>query len=216
MDTSGRVVAHLTAGTVRVLFLNEPSRNRQLEAPRGSSRLTLSPGGKWVAAGHWRGNQVSVWNTETGELGASLLRGSSSANVLFSPDSKWLVTGTSQDYRLWSVPSWREASKVERPPHFSNLPGRLAINADGTILAAVMDQRSVRFFHVGSGDVVATFESDEPLAIAALHFSPNRELFAAATNANQILIWDLGRIGNEMRRLKLDTPREQPRQAEIK
>jgi eukaryotic-like serine/threonine-protein kinase len=216
MDTSGRVVAHLTAGTVRVLVLNEPSRNRQFEAPRGSSRLTLSPGGKWVAAGHWRGNQVSVWNTETGELGASLLPGSSSAIVLFSPDSKWLVTGTSQDYRLWSVPSWREASKVERPPHFSNLPGRLAINADGTILAAVMDQRSVRFFHVGAGDVVATFESDEPLAIAALHFSPNRELFAAATNANQILIWDLGRIGNEMRRLKLDTPREQPRQAEIK
>jgi eukaryotic-like serine/threonine-protein kinase len=145
-----------------------------------------------------------------------LLPGSSTATALFSPDSKWLVTGTSHDYRLWSVPSWREASKIERPPRFSNLPGRMAICADGTILAAVMDQRSVRLFRVGSGDFVATFESDEPQAITALCFSPNRELFAAATHANQIQIWDLGRIRNELRRLKLDTPREQPLQAETK
>jgi serine/threonine protein kinase/WD40 repeat protein len=216
IDTSGHVVAHLTAGTVRILFLNEPARNRQLEAPRGSSRLTLSPDAKWVAAGSWRGNQVSVWNTQTGELVASLLPGSSAATVLFSPDSKWLVTGTSQDYRLWSVPSWREASKIERPPHFSNLPGRIVVSADGTILAAVMDQRSVRFFRVGSGDVVATFESDEPQSITALRFSPNRELFAVSTHANQIQIWNLERIRNELRHLKLDTPREQPHQAEIK
>jgi eukaryotic-like serine/threonine-protein kinase len=216
MDTSGRVVAHLTAGTVSVLFLKEPSRNRQLEASRGSSQLALSPGGEWVAAGHWRGNQVSVWNTQSGELGTSLLRGSSTASAIFSPDSKWLVTGTSQDYRLWSVPSWREASKIERPPRFSNLPGRMAISADGTILAAVMDQRSVRLFRIGSGDVVATFESDEPQSITALCFSPNRELFAAATHANQIQIWDLGRIRNELRRVKLDTPREQPRHAETR
>jgi WD40 repeat protein len=203
IDAHGRVKAVAEDGRIRI-FAGDAISKRYLPGFQGMARLDVSPGGEWIAMGNWRGNRTEVWDVRTGREVATLLPGTESVNVRFSPDGRWLATGSSHDYRLWRTGLWTEAMRFERPKRFSHLPGTMDFSGDAGLLALMMDQSAIRIVHVSSGAEIATLRLGDPQAVVELRFSSDARRLAAATSTNQILIWELDRIRRKLHTLGLD------------
>ena len=174
LDIAGKTLAFSQGRIIRVLPRDRPSTLHVINGFAGLSMLSVSPGGRWIAAGNWRGNQTQVWEAGTGKIVADLLPDTESVNVLFSPRGKWLVTGTSRDYRIWSVDSWKEAARFDRPERFSNLPGIMAFSPDDSLVAAAMTQSRIQIFHMDTGKLLLTLEPPGPQSIqrSSVHCGP--------------------------------------------
>ena len=107
-SADGSLCAFLEMPHTRITF-RTGAAGLLFDAFPGMSDVEVSPEGAWVAGGNWRGDRTQVWNATTGTVAARLLPGTSSVNVRFSPDGKWLATGSSDDYRLWHTGSWEQA-----------------------------------------------------------------------------------------------------------
>jgi hypothetical protein len=202
-SASGSLCAFLETPHTRITF-RAGTAELLLDAFPGMSDVEVSPEGAWVAGGNWRGDRTQVWNATTGAVAARLLPGTSSVNVRFSPDGRWLATGSSDDYRLWHTGSWEQALVVPRPLRFSDLPGQLDFSQDSRLLALQIDQTHISAVHVPSGEVAWQIEMPEPQAITGLRFSGDGRRLAAATSTNQILVWDLDKLQEALRSLEID------------
>ena len=97
----------------------------------------------------------------------------------FSPDGRWMATGTEREYRLWSVPGWQLVARMPANGMY-DLPGRMAFSPDSRALAIVPSWFAARLVEVPSGRELATFEAPEVRQrIDALRFSPNGGFLAA-------------------------------------
>ncbi len=80
---------------------------RVLVAPHPGIRFAaVSPDGRFAAAGAWNGAGMKVWDLAGGQVvhESSAQPGMS---VAFSPDGRWLVTGSLTEYRFLESGSWR-------------------------------------------------------------------------------------------------------------
>lgn len=72
----------------------------------------FSPDAKRVVTGHWDGS-ACVWDVATGELVSRLRgQGESVRGVCFSPDGRWLLTGTQDGMRIWNVATRKEECRL--------------------------------------------------------------------------------------------------------
>ena len=204
LDVAGKTFAFSQDVVIRVMPRDSPSTLRVIQGFPGLSMVSVSPGGRWIAAGNWRGNQTQVWDTGSGKIVADLLPDTESVNVLFSPIGKWLVTGSSEDYRIWSVDSWKEIARFDRPERFSRLPGIMAFSPDDSLVAATMDQRMIRIFHVETGKLLLTLEPPAPQTFTDLQFTPDGKRLIAATHGNRILIWEFQRVLDQLRIMRME------------
>jgi WD40 repeat protein len=163
--------------------------------------LSLSPDGRWLAGGNWRGAEARVWDLATGNPVVDLVSGTPSVNVRFSPRGNWLVVGTSNDYRLWSVSPFQEVRRIPRPMVVSNLPGIMDISADESMMAVVINHRLIQIFEVASGKLLLSLEPPAPEVFNSLQFTPDQARLLATTHGNRILFWELRRIREQLKKL---------------
>jgi WD40 repeat protein len=135
---------------------------------------------------------------------ADMLPDTESVNVLFSPRGKWLVTGTSDNYRLWTVDSWKEAARFDRPERFSRLPGFMAFSADESLVAATMTQSMIRIFQVDTGKLLVTLEPPTPQAFSDIQFTPDGKRLIVSTHGNRILIWEIQQVLDQLRVMRME------------
>ena len=82
-------------------------------AIRMPSMLVISPNGQWVASGTRTNGGVQVWNAASGEAACDLEANFESRPLFFSPDSKWLLTGSARGYQFWKVGTWEKGPRIE-------------------------------------------------------------------------------------------------------
>jgi WD40 repeat protein len=175
-------------------------RSPDLIAPKVSF-IALSPKGQWAAVGTWRGNGTRIWDLHTGrQVGKELPGGD--AGVAFSPDGRWLVNGTKDEYRFWEVGSWRPGLRIPRTPQ--TVPGPLAFTTDGKILAIAHSLREVRLLETATGRELATLIAPEPLGIRGLCFRPDGEQLAVVCANRALQLWDLRRIRERLAEMELN------------
>ena len=134
-------------------------------------RLDLSPDRRWVATGTWQGNGVKVWDLNRGTLARDLAV-EGSADVLFSPDGRSLVTASGDEYAIWDVGSWTPRLQLPRIQAIG-LPGQAAFSPDGHVLAITTTRSLVQLVDAESGRELATLEPPEPKNISVIRFSPD-------------------------------------------
>ena len=115
----------------------------------GLDRVAVSPDGRLVATGTWKGMGVKVWNARLGKLVADLPV-SGSASVLFSPDGRWLLTGSAVEYALWDVARWTVTRRLPRD-QAGGLPGEAAFRDDGRMLAVARTRSLLQLIDPESG-----------------------------------------------------------------
>ena len=143
---------------------------------------------------------VAIWNLATGQLLWQATREPqmTGSNVLFSPDGGLLALSTFSAVDLFDVRSGQSLG------HFDyNLSGvsSIAFSANGKLLGVggawdgAVDVRDIR-----TGQSLALGLEGPPRQIMSVAFSPDNQVFTAASNFGYIRIWKLSN-GKQLREL---------------
>jgi WD40 repeat protein len=140
---------------------------QEAENTTNNGAIAVSPNGRLVASGRADSNNVDIWNAANGTLIRTLNGVNNNANVLaFSPDSKYLATGTGQpgqglSLNLWSVDDG--VRLVGRIAAFTNGTIGLSFSPDGQFLAAIgFHATGYKIYHVPDMAEVGTFGNFDP------------------------------------------------------
>ncbi len=202
LDAAGRLVAacdHRDGRRDRLSIFPaaRPAERTELRDHGLLSALAVSPDGRWVAAG-MMDLGLKVWDTRTGALRQSLP--GEQQFVVFSPDSRWLLGGGLEDYRLWQVGSW-EAGPIIPRDRREMQAGRAAFRPDGRLLAVARDLERVQLLDFATRREIVTLAA--PDMINWLCFSPDGRLLVVATQSQALQVWDLAAVGDRLRALGL-------------
>jgi serine/threonine protein kinase/WD40 repeat protein len=168
------------------------------------SAAALSPDGRYVATGTWRGEGVKVWEADTGRL-VHDLPAAGSAGVAFTPDgSRLLVLESEGTYRSYRVGSWER--EWERHDPDTGFTSRLhaAFDPDGRVMAHVSDRVNLRLVDLNTGEELAVLQVPESQNLAGYQFSPDGRYLAALTVRGTVQLWDLRRLRATLRQAGLD------------
>ena len=208
LGRDGRTLAVVLDGEVgRVVILDLQGRDPPitLAGHPNLERLDLSPDGRWVATGTWQGNGVKVWDARRGTL-ARELAVEGSADVLFSPDGRSLVTASGDEYAIWDVGSWTlRLQHPQEPGDRPTGPGGLQPRRPR---AGDRHEREA-WCNLSTPSRAGSWRPSRPLnrkTSPSLGFSPDGRLLVVALDAAGIQVWDLGAIRRELESLGLDWP----------
>jgi WD40 repeat protein len=195
----------LNRKTGRITILSMPNRPLVRVDPRLG--LSFQADGSLLACGQIdsqnRVYPVQVFNAVSGELIRELPHdGGGGAQVLFSPNGKWLLTGDNLEFRLWEVGTWRLVYSISRGD--TGYSALMAFSADSSVLALTPSRDSVRLVEAATGRELATLEAPEANDIHHLSFSPDASQLAVVYKYGPIQIWNLRLIRSELAGMKLD------------
>jgi WD40 repeat protein len=199
------VVADSFNGKVMRRDLNHSTEWTLLPAVHDVKFVAAHPDARYIAYGEWK---VGIWVLDLKTNSSKELeRGAASFFAAFSPNGKWLVTGSADYYHIWEVGSW--AKPVHELPGYhgiSGLVGALAFSPDGTVLAIARSSSEVELVNANKSweKIVILTSSDNPALISWLKFSADGSRLAVVTHAHVINIWDLHAIREQLAKMDLD------------
>jgi WD40 repeat protein len=155
-----------------------------------------------VATGAWLSPGVRVWNGQTGDLVHSFDT-PDTTSVAFSPDNRFLVLASAENYEVWQVESWTHKLTIPQEPGNDFVP-MMAFSPDGRILAGTHSRRIVRLHNALTGEVLADLEPPEPHAVTSLCFNNDGTRLAVCEGYEAVRIWDLNAIRSHLAPLGLD------------
>lgn len=167
--------------------------------------LTVSPDKSMVAAG--RGNQIHIYDAGSGKFIRSLVDTnlktadgkpvqaahlSLVASMAFSPDSKYLVSGSFQEVSFWDVRTGMLRHKITG---FAHEVGALAFSPDGKLLAsgggAPTEDGEIKIFEAPSWKLIGEVKNGHSDTVYGLCFSPDSKKIATASADKFIKVFEV-------------------------
>jgi serine/threonine protein kinase/WD40 repeat protein len=168
------------------------------------SYAALSPDGRRVATGTWRGAGVRIWDALSGGV-VSALPARESAGVVFTPDGgRLLVLESEGAYRCFRAPDWTLEAQGHDPDTGFTRGLRAAIHPNGRVMAQTKDRVNLRLVDLDTGEELAVLPVPESQNLAAYQFSPDGRYLAAVTVRGVVQLWDLRSLRTRLRELGLD------------
>jgi WD40 repeat protein/serine/threonine protein kinase len=208
LDRRGRLLAVLGRSWGGSLVnLEEPSAGVIAFRHPSVNSITVSPDGRCVVSGSLHGPGIKVWEAPSGRLVRPLLPDEDSADVRFSPDGRWLLTSLDAGFGLWDVTSWRRVWWVSREPE-DMWGGDMDFSADGKVLALGTARNAVQLVDPATGRPFAKLQAPPSDWLRSFRFSPDGSRLVAVahirTDHATLRVWDLRRIRERLRPLRLD------------
>jgi WD40 repeat protein len=181
----------------------------RLASSKNAATVAVSPDGKWLAASSYGVGPVRLWNVAEGNFVRDVPAQVGTFGPLdpdpltFSPDSRWLVTGSSTEYRFWNVATGSNGLRLLRR-QAGTRTGPSAFSPDGKVLAIARTRSLVELIDAASGKELASLEHPDAQLIVQLTFSPSGALLAAVCLNQTIQLWDLRALRQELAALNLD------------
>jgi len=204
LSADGTLLAVLTTNRCHLFRAGSTSELAQTDIQPWMRFVSVHPAGTWIATGAWGREGVKVWDGSTGRLCQELPSGEHTA-VVFSPDGRWLVTGSDSEYRFWKTGEWIPALRIAHDPSGArDSPSTMAFSPDGAILALTDPQTVVRLVDSASSREIATLEADNGREISSLAFSPDAASLAVACGSDSLHVWDLRALRQQLAKLGFD------------
>jgi serine/threonine protein kinase/WD40 repeat protein len=196
------IVIDRELGQVVIADRSKPDWSVKIQGHRRLERVALSPDGRWLATGTWQGTEVKIWDVPTGAL-VRTLSVQGSADVTFSPEGRWGISASGQEYRFWEAGTWRPGLAITRENAFG-MPGKVVFSPNGRLAALTRTRDLVELVDPVSGLRVARLELPDSRGVTSLGFSPDGDLLAMAYNTASIRIWNLKDLRQRLAALELD------------
>jgi WD40 repeat protein/tetratricopeptide (TPR) repeat protein len=195
VSRDGKTLATLQSadGTGRIIALDDPKRAVWLEDASQQSDIAIHPQSVWVAGGGKPQQAGRIWDAASGRIVAEL---EENCSVQFSPDGRWLVTGTRGEYRFRNVPSWQVVHAV--PRQYTDLPGPVAFADDGSVVAIAKSPAEIALLDPVTAEEFAVLRMPALGMITGLGVGCNGTRLAATSRDGVVLVWRLGAIGRQL------------------
>ena len=177
-----------------------------LQYVRNAQELTFSPDGETVA---FTGlGEIRLWNTETGDeqaipladLSAGIHNIPTVLALTFSPDGRWLVSGTRDgEIQMWDVATGEALVAFVDPTERENLGSisALAFSPDRALLAAGTRDR-IHLWEVDTAHKLLSINAEHTRggrptnsSAAPLAFSPDGAVLVNGLNIGTIQLWNV-------------------------
>ena len=193
-DGTVRVWDAESGGVVAVLRGHERSVETVGYAPDGQQIATcptvaFSPDGRliasWIAS--WSDDKiVRLWDVESGaELAALPGHEGFVKSVAFSPDGRWIVSGSEKIVRVWDVESGGELAVLRR---YEATVEYVALSPDGRCIASGLSDGTLRVSDAVSGVELAILRGHEGPSHDVV-FSPDGRRVAGSCDQT-VRVWD--------------------------
>jgi WD40 repeat protein/uncharacterized caspase-like protein len=185
----GRVNSGGTVGSVDLIDFRSNRLIRRILVAGQVSAVAFTPDGQHVAALHTGSAGLQLWEVATGKLVASAPRPDGQGGVLtVSGDGRTIASITRNPGDPAFATVWRYLTKqppkqVKFPPEA--FPNRVALNANGSLLAVEMND-GIHFFSTESGSVPV-----RSAIVNVLHFEFNTDgsrLYVAARESERLVL----------------------------
>ncbi len=156
----------------------------------GGWGVAISPDGTKLSTGTSQG--TLMWELPTGTW-MPIFTGQSDLikSLVFSPDNKYLVAGSTNLIRLWNVETGKELRTIELPnPGFGGNINTLAFSPDGKILATGSDDFKIRLWDTSNWSLMTTLKSHTS-TVLAVKFSPDGKYLVSGAYEGIIRLWGL-------------------------
>lgn len=204
-----QAVALAREDEVRLVAPGQPTRSFR-RPQQQFQRVALSPNGRWLAAGGGLLPGFAVWDRESGEIAPwSPPPSNLGCEVVFSPDSRWLLVSDEGRFTAHSTADGRAGWTIPRQDT-SNLFGLAAFTADGRFLACAVSRTLVSLHSAATGEVLARLEHPDPQQVLALAFSDDASQLAVVGPVHQVRVWNLRLLGREVAAAGLPWPLPYP------
>jgi WD40 repeat protein len=167
--------------------------------------LAVCPDKSAIAVG--RGNQIHIYDPNSGAHMRSLIDPDLKVNgdqevhaahialvdsLAYSPDGKFLVSGSFQEIAIWAMPS---GEFVKRIGGFAHAVVALAFAPDGKIFAtaggAPTDAGEIKVFEVDSWKEITDIKNGHSDTVYGICFGPEGKMLASASADKFIKVWEI-------------------------
>ena len=200
-ETLAAIVRKRTGGPrhVCVVPMKNPQTKRFIRAQPGVAHISLDPTGRWLATGAWHGFGLILWDLKNGDRKTNLLPLGYNVNARFSPDGKWLMVNTENEYQLLQTGTWRK----ERVWPVSKDRSTIGFSPDGKQMVISRDRWTLQLIDIETWQETASFEPPRNQLHRFAAFSPDGSLLAVSGD-HVINLWDIGQTAQELRGAGLD------------
>ena len=202
LDGRHLAVPHESEGESLIFDLQDPSAKPVVLHPHAMvDRIAISPDGHWAATSSWHNSLVKVWDARSGDLVRTWTMPRRTTTT-FSPDGRWLATSTTQ-YQLWGVGTWQPKG----PPILGHEVAEwnfTAFSPDGRVMARTTEGYNIQLLETSTERPLVTLEAQASSGISTFQFSPDGSHLAAQQADQQVQLWDLRLIRQELAELHLD------------
>jgi WD40 repeat protein len=125
------------------------------------------------------------------------------ADVAFTPDNQWLVTGSASEFCFWNLETLKPDRRIKRMDTGGG-HGPIAFSADGKVMALTITRTFVQLREYPSLKILTTLQAPDPQMISWLCFDHLGRRLAVANETHIIHVWDLRAVREELAKLRLD------------
>jgi WD40 repeat protein len=192
-----------TRGAGAELWRREDSGQMKLLLARGGRiNPDFSRHGRWFSAGTYAGDDVDVFEISSG-LKVATLAGHKANLVRFSPDSRWLITCDSSEYRCWQTSTWKPGSIL--PAELGGLKaGHLTFSPDGKLLAVQRGDDDVQLWELPQFRPLVHLRAPHALGLHALQLNAAGTRLWLLCEGHRVFEWNLTNLRHELAKLGLD------------
>ena len=168
--------------------------------------VAFSPDGQYVVSGGCdqfnAGNQcikgvAYVWETATGNEIARMAHDRPVTLVAFSPNGKYIVSGSGGTARVWEIATGNEIAHIP----YDDFVNSVAFSTEGKYLVSGYQDHTVRVWETLTGKEVARMIHDD--SVRSVAFSPDGKYLVSGSQDRTARVWEIA-TGKELARMTYD------------